>query len=282
MSESDYLTTTDHNRVFNDFKYVYPVLSRRAGGISLGINLNTNNACNWRCVYCQVPDLKRGSPPPIDLSVLKKELTASLSDIINGQFLQKHADQAHRELKDIAFSGNGEPTSARQFHEVLQLVNQVLIDYNLLGVIKVRLITNGSLIDKPYVTKAIELLSKMNGEVWFKLDAGTSEDIKCISDVNIDISQHINRLKKCAQLCPTYIQTCLFAYSGHPPSGEQLNQYVDRVKEVKSYIQGVMIYGVARPSYQPEANQITRLPIHFLETFAEKLTSLGISVSINE
>ena len=54
--------------------YVYPVVSRRAGGVSIGINLNPNNACNWRCVYCQVPDLKRGAAPAIEL----KKFTASL------------------------------------------------------------------------------------------------------------------------------------------------------------------------------------------------------------
>lgn len=279
---ADYLTVTDHNRVFNEFKYVYPVLSRRAGGVSLGINLNTNNACNWRCVYCQVPNLTRGSPPDVDMNTLAQELRISLTDIIHGQFMLEHVDNAHRTLKDIAFSGNGEPTSAKQFYQVLQLVNQILIDYNLLGTIKVRLITNGSLIDKPYVMDALQLLAKMNGEVWFKLDAGTREDIKRINDVTMDVFQHVNRLKRCAQICPTYIQTCLFAYAGQAPSPNQLDAYFECVKRVKSYIKGVMIYGIARPSYQPEAKQITRLPIAFLESVANTLKAEGIEVSVSE
>ena len=51
----------------------------RAGGVSIGINLNTNNACNWRCIYCQVPELARGTAPPIDLLLLEKELAAFVS-----------------------------------------------------------------------------------------------------------------------------------------------------------------------------------------------------------
>ena len=43
-----------HPRSFAENLYVYPVLSRRAGGISIGINLNRNQFCNFRCIYCQV------------------------------------------------------------------------------------------------------------------------------------------------------------------------------------------------------------------------------------
>ena len=68
------LTVSDHRRDSAGMTYVYPVVSRRAGGVSVGINLNTNNACNWACLYCQVPELKRGGPPPIDLDRLEMEL----------------------------------------------------------------------------------------------------------------------------------------------------------------------------------------------------------------
>ncbi|HAJ72565.1 MAG TPA: radical SAM protein, partial [Methylophilaceae bacterium] len=70
---SNYLTVTDHNREIQGFTYIYSVVSRRAGGVSIGINLNINNACNWRCIYCQVPNLSRGTPPEIDMHVLEAE-----------------------------------------------------------------------------------------------------------------------------------------------------------------------------------------------------------------
>ena len=44
----------DHPRSFEANRYVYPVLSRRAGGISIGVNLNVDKVCNFHCVYCQV------------------------------------------------------------------------------------------------------------------------------------------------------------------------------------------------------------------------------------
>lgn len=278
----DYLTVIDHNRVFNAFQYVYPVLSRRAGGVSLGINLNTNNACNWRCIYCQVPDLKRGSAPLIDIKQLKNELELSLKDILHGTFLETHVDVAHRVLKDIAFSGNGEPTSSTQFCDVLDCLENVLNDKQLSGKIKIRLITNGSQLNKPYVKKGIQHLARLNGEVWFKLDAGRAEDIKKINDVNIDIHRHLERLKVCARLCPTYVQTCLFAFKNKVPSDEQLDTYLASLEQVKTEIKGVMLYGVARPSYQPEAKDISRLPIAFLEDFALRIKALGLDVSVSE
>ena len=73
MSERQ-LSVVNHDRDAAGLTYVYPVVSRRAGGVSVGINLNPNNACNWRCVYCQVPHLVRGAAPPIDEDQLEAEL----------------------------------------------------------------------------------------------------------------------------------------------------------------------------------------------------------------
>ena len=115
QSDSKRLNTTDHSRDSAGLTYVYPVISRRAGGVSIGINLNPNNACNWRCVYCQVPDLKRGSAPRIDLNTLERELRSFLHELVDGDFMQKHVPPEVRKIHDIAISGNGEPTSAKEF-----------------------------------------------------------------------------------------------------------------------------------------------------------------------
>src|SRR5512137_1958848 len=118
--------------------YVYPVVSRRAGGVSVGINLNPNNACNWRCIYCQVPELIRGTAPVIELQQLERELRQLLSDILHGEFMQQHVATRARRLEDIAFSGNGEPTSSSEFAEAVVLVQAIMRDFGLLGQIKLR------------------------------------------------------------------------------------------------------------------------------------------------
>src|SRR5690606_16071040 len=119
-------------------------VSRRAGGVSIGINLNPNNACNWACIYCQVPNLTRGGPPPLDLGLLETELNTMLDDVQHGDFMQTQVPAEVRRLMDVAFSGNGEPTSAPEFAEAVAVVRRILCERGLADV-KLRLITNGSL-----------------------------------------------------------------------------------------------------------------------------------------
>lgn len=275
------LTTADHNRDVIGMRYVYPVVSRRAGGVSIGINLNVNNACNWRCIYCSVPNLTRGTPPPIELDVLERELRSFLSDVLHGDFMQRHVDDANRQVKDIAFSGNGEPTSAKEFPQALLLIEKILQDFGLLGNIKVRLITNGSLMDKQPILESMRHLAKCNGEVWFKVDAGSKDGIARINDVSINPQSHIQRLKICAKVCPTFIQTCLFALDGAPPSEEEIAAYLALVIQVKDVIHGVHLYGLARLSMQLEASRLSRLSAEWLEVMAQRIRELGVIVYVS-
>ncbi len=290
MTTQDFLTPEDHNRDVSGLTYVYPVVSRRAGGVSIGINLNVNNACNWRCVYCQVPNLKRGTPDKIDLVLLEKELRGFLNQLLHGDFMERYVAEGDRHLKDIAFSGNGEPTSAKEFPQVITLVEKVLNDFKLLDdehpiikdqPIKVRLITNGSLMDKDSVLNSVRHLAKVHGEVWFKVDGGTPEDVARVNDVNINIASVIKRLKACAAACPTFVQTCMFGLDGKPPSESHISAYIELLAEVKSDIKGVHLYGLARPSYQEEAPRLSRLPAESLEKIADQIRALGLPVFVS-
>ncbi len=120
------LGVEEHSRDSAGMTYVYPVISRRAGGVSVGINLNPNNACNWQCVYCQVPGLTRGGPLPIDLGLLGDELDRFLADATAGSFMQQRVAETARHLVDAAFSGNGEPTSANEFPDAVDVVVGIL------------------------------------------------------------------------------------------------------------------------------------------------------------
>ena len=82
------LSTKIHDRDVAGLTYVYPVVSRRAGGVSIGVNLNTNDACNWRCAYCQVPGLVRGAAPEIDLGRVDSELREFLGAIVDGNYME--------------------------------------------------------------------------------------------------------------------------------------------------------------------------------------------------
>ena len=286
MTSQDFLTPEDHNRDVSGLTYIYPVMSRRAGGVSIGINLNINNACNWRCLYCQVPNLTRGTPPPINLELLEKELRDFLEYIVLGDFMPRYVAEGDRKLQDIAFSGNGEPTSAKEFPEVLKIVEKLLNEFDLLNPtnahpIKVRLITNGSLMDKPHVLASMRHLAKINGEVWFKADAGTSEGVAKINDVNINIPSVIKRIKACAEACPTFVQTCMVAIDGVAPSETEVAAYIELLQQVKQTVQGVHLYGLARPSMQAEAPRLSRLSSEWLEGVAKKIRAIGLKAFVS-
>jgi wyosine [tRNA(Phe)-imidazoG37] synthetase (radical SAM superfamily) len=282
MSASkQYLSIHDHSRELSGLKYIYSVISRRAGGLSIGINLNVNNACNWQCIYCEIPNLTRGTPPPIELDVLEQELRFFLNEIIHGDYMEKNVSLEDRHLKDIAFSGNGEPTSAEEFPEVIGIVKKLLEEFNLLHKLKIRLITNGSLMHQAAVIKSVAMLKEMNGEVWFKVDAATEESIKTINQVNLKPHQILERLKNSANVCPTFVQTCIFAIDGNAPSKKDIQAYVELISKVKSNIQGVHLYGLARPSLQPQAEKLSRVDEEVLQNIAKELRSLDIATTVS-
>ncbi len=261
--------------------YVYPVVSRRAEGVSVGVNLNPNNACNWRCIYCQVPDLKRGGPPPIDLDKLEEELRAMLTDIVQGEFMALHVPEGMRRLNDVALSGNGEPTSALEFPAVVALIGRVLETFDLSGKIKVVLITNGSLVHKAYVHDGLRTMAKLNGEVWFKFDRATRAGLRLVNGTGTDLEHHFQRLKVVAGLCPTWVQTCMFALDGEPPSGYEIEAYLKlltRALDEVTPLEGVLLYGLARPSLQAEAPRLSNLPPEWMVQLADHIRALGLAV----
>ena len=276
-----YLSIHDHSRELSGLKYIYSVISRRAGGLSIGVNLNINNACNWQCIYCEIPNLTRGSPPPIELNVLEDELRFFLHEIIHGDYMEKNVAIEDRHLKDIAFSGNGEPTSAEEFPQVILIVKKILEEFNLLHKIKIRLITNGSLMHKESVLEGIQVLAKMNGEVWFKVDAGLEESTKVINQVNVKPQQAIERLKRCSEICPTFVQTCIFTIDNKEPNNKEIDAYIKLIDSAKKSIKGVHLYGIARPSMQPEAYRLGRVNINVLKNIADQLHNNGIESTVS-
>lgn len=275
------LTPNNHSRDSAGLTYVYPVISRRAGGVSIGINLNINNACNWACVYCQVPDLQRGGPPPINLQQLGSELRTFLRDATQGDFLVRQAPPEARRLMDVAFSGNGEPTTATEFSEAVALVEAVLQEFALLERLKLRLITNGSQLHRATVRQGIARIGALNGEVWFKVDRATEEGTHTVNGIRQVPERIKTALLACAELAPTWVQTCYFAIDGQTASAEERSAYLELIRSVRQRIKGVHLYGLARPSLQPDAQRLSNVPREDFESFAGAISALGVEVVAN-
>ena len=278
------LTTTDHRSDVVGLKYVYPVISRRMGGLSIGINFNTNNACNWRCIYCQVPDLKIGAAPDMDFKLLEDELRFFLDDVLNGDFYERfQVDEDKRVIKDIAIAGNGEPTSLKEFPKAVELIGKIATEVGVFPNSNYVLITNGSLVHQAKVQEGLKILKSYGGEVWFKLDSATEEGRALINNAAQSCKASLEILMLSAKLCPTKLQTCLFDYDHQGLSEKEKIAYLDllgRIKKSGCNLQQVMLYTIARPSLQPEADRLAPLPAETLHAFADDIRLLGFDVVV--
>src|SRR3982751_2657987 len=124
-----------HSRSWQDGRYVYPVISRRSRGLSVGVNLNPDTACNFDCVYCCVDRTNVRPAPPVDLAVLGRELDEMLGAAKDGSIFRvpPFADipDSLKRLNDVAFSGDGEPTGCAVFPEAVRLAADALARHGL-------------------------------------------------------------------------------------------------------------------------------------------------------
>ncbi|MFA5920460.1 MAG: radical SAM protein [Methylococcaceae bacterium] len=279
------LTTINHRSDIVGLKYVYPVISRRMGGLSIGINFNTNNACNWRCIYCQVPDLKIGAAPDLDFKLLEDELRFFLDDVLNGDFYERfQVDEDKRVIKDIAIAGNGEPTSLKEFARAVELIGKIATEAGVFPRSNYVLITNGSLVHQTKVQAGLKILRSYGGEVWFKLDSATEEGRALINNSGQSCKASVENLLLSAKLCMTKLQTCLFDYDKQGLTDKERLAYIDLLRSIKKSgcnLQHVMLYTIARPSLQPEAVQLAPLSVETLNAFANEIRLLGFDVTVS-
>lgn len=270
------LVVTNHNRDIFKTRYVYPVVSRRAGGLSLGINLNTNNACNWQCIYCEVPNLTRGKPDPIDLNLLRVELQGWLKNLVEGDFIEKHTDPGTR-FKDIALSGNGEPTACKEFKSVLRIIEEEFTACKCPTDIKIRLITNGSYLSEKEVQDAWQEMP-LEKEIWFKIDSANTLTIQQLNQVNLTQNQIRKNLESALSVSSTVIQTCLTKINGQLPQESEICEYVRLLKPYEKKIKSIHLYSLARPTEQKTLYSLERLSDKEMIHIADKMDKLSIPI----
>jgi wyosine [tRNA(Phe)-imidazoG37] synthetase (radical SAM superfamily) len=263
-----------------NWQYVYPVWSRRAEGISIGINLHPNHVCNWHCIYCQVPALQRGHSPHIAIVTLQNELEVCLQWLNDYTSTHKLGVMQNR-VQDIAFAGDGEPTTSPQFAETIQLVGNLLNQYSVENRPKrIRLITNGSQCHYAHVQHALQYLHMIGGEVWFKLDAGNDAEMQAINDCHTPFALHLQRLKACAAFCQTWIQTAVISRRSNHKTlvSPSLPEYMQTLNPLKDQIAGILLYGIARPSQQMHAECLESTSEEVLQDYASELRAHGFNV----
>lgn len=239
----------EHPRTFKDFKFVYPVLSRRSHGVSIGINTNPDKVCNFDCIYCQVDRTRPSDTRNFDVAAAEVELRAMLDIVATGTLAQYPPFDAVPakllRLNDVALSGDGEPTMLKNFSRIIAMVAR-----NIPTGVKIVLITDASGLDRDDVKRGLELMDQHHGEVWAKLDAGTEDYFKAINRTAISFQRILSNLTEAARLRPIIIQSLFLKLNGRGPGAEEIAAYCERLTEIVKAggkIQLVQVCTVARP-----------------------------------
>ena len=127
---------TDPAQHASEGQFIFPVYSRRIGGLSVGINLfPERKICNFDCPYCEVLPAKHSQK--FSLPKLQAHLT---------EFFEHHPDLRAKNvpIKSITFSGDGEPTLSPAFTQTLEWVLQFMSQKKLQKQLSVVLITNAT------------------------------------------------------------------------------------------------------------------------------------------
>ena len=263
-----------HERLFETNRFVYPVLSRRSGGISIGVNLNPDKICNFDCIYCQVNRTTESETRFVELDQLLNELDQMLQWVSSAKIFEsgKFADTRDhlRVLRDIAFSGDGEPTTYRNFDEVIRACATLKQKYQLDDVAMV-LITNASMFHREHVQRGLEILDQNQGQVWAKLDAGTDAYYQLVERTTIPFQQVLDNITQVSKVRPVVIQALFMRIHGEGPSVTEQKAFCDRLNEIVDQggqLELVQLYTVARP---PAESFVTPLSDQEVGLFVERI-----------
>ena len=251
-----------HARRWQDNTYVYPVISRRSRGLSVGINLNPDGVCNFDCAYCCVDRRTPATVRTVDLDQVRQELDHILGLIVADQiFAQAPLDAtpaALRRFNDVAFSGDGEPTSYPQFGAACQLVMELLAWHGLDA--KVVVITNATLLQQERVQAAFDLLGE-RGEIWAKLDAGTEEYYRVVDRSAIPFSRILANLLAAGRRRPLVIQTLFARLHGEAPPAAEITAWIGRLTTLRAEgasLDRIQVYTTARSTTESWVEPLTR------------------------
>jgi len=251
----------DHRRIWQDFQYAYPVISRRSKGVSLGVNLNPDKACNFDCVYCEVDRTTPGPRSDIDLDQLEREMAALLDLTVSGTLFAvapfDSAGPGQRRLNDIAFSGDGEPTTAPEFAASVERIARLKRARGL-DQVKLVLITDATRLQAPEVVRGLDLMMANQGEIWAKLDAGSEAYYREVNRSKVPFARILDNLAATARRWPITIQTLFLEWRGQGPDGPEVAAYIERLRAIlaQGELQGIQLYTVARPTPEPEARPL--------------------------
>lgn len=240
-------------RQFFGNRFVYAVISPRARGLSIGVNMNPDKRCDFDCKYCEVNRLSPSRDPVLDVDVMADELQRTLAMAFSGELknfsIYRNIPRELLEVRHVALSGDGEPTLCPNFLDAVRTVAYV----RALGrfpFFKLVLLTNASGLDLREVEDGLKLFTPSD-EIWAKLDAGTQEYMDRVNHPSCRLEKILENILYVARQRPVVIQSLFPLLDGVEPSAEEIERYIERLRDLKNagaQISLVQIYSATRPT----------------------------------
>ena len=270
-------------REYHDNRYVYVFFSPRAGGLTLGINLNPDRHCNFDCIYCEVRRHRAPANGEVDVEAMAGELTALLERVHRGHLrdLAPFRDLPDEllELKHVALSGEGEPTLCPRFADAVQAIVHIRAR-GLFPFFKIALLTNGSVLDQAQVQSGLRHLIQKD-EIWVKLDAGSSEVFEAVNHPQVPYERVLANILELGRHRPIILQSLFPLINGEEPTAESLAEYMNRLRRLRddgARIELVQIYSATRPTARSGCRH---LPLKVLSGIAHQVREqTGLRVEV--
>ncbi len=274
---------SDHRRDLGDNRYVYAVVSRRVGGLSIGINLNVDKVCNFDCPYCQVDRRIPGGPREVDVAVLEQELDHLLALATTDELWTiapfDTTDPSLRRVGDISLAGDGEPTAAKEFSEVVSAVGRIRTRHGL-DHVPLSVLSNATLFHRPMVREGLESLDRLNGRIWAKLDAGTEAYFHQVDGTKLPFQRVLDNLSWASQQWPIMLQCMFHSWDGQAPPEAEIGAWAQRVRDLLDAggsLSEIQIYTVARAPADPRVGPLTSAQ---LQEIAAQVEGLGVRLNV--
>jgi wyosine [tRNA(Phe)-imidazoG37] synthetase (radical SAM superfamily) len=256
-------------RDFLDNRFVYVVVSARARGLSVGVNMCPDRNCNFDCVYCEVH--RNGhAREQLDVDLMAEELKKTLAYVRSDKLRERpwyHGlPDELLQLRHVALSGDGEPTLSPLFAEALQAVVHV----RALGgtpFFKLVLLTNATGLDLPHVQQGLKYFTRSD-EIWVKLDGGSHAYINKVNRSEVPLEKILSNILAIGRQRPVVVQSLFPSIDGEEPPLEEIEQYAHRLLELKNAganISLVQVYSATRPSPNSQSGH---LPLKVLSRIA--------------
>jgi wyosine [tRNA(Phe)-imidazoG37] synthetase (radical SAM superfamily) len=265
------------HRNYLDNRFVYVVLSARAGGMTIGVDFNPGGTSNFSDIDCDMDREGRVVEPRLDVTAMAAELTRTLTLVHSGRLRElpdyRFLPDQVLQLRHVALTGAGEPTLAAEFPEALLAV----IHVRALGgfpFFKFVLLTNGTGLDRPGVRQSLRHLTKAD-EVWVELDGGTEAYVNRVHQTHLSLEKILSNILRLGRERPVVIQSLFQAIDGEGPALQEIERFGQRLLALKKAGAQIPVVEISSAASPVEDAHYSHLPLKDLSRIAQRVRQVA-------